>query len=95
MPLLFPSSALSSDTGVFCAIDMGSNNFKLILGEMKGGRYLQHHFAKNRLGVGDDMSKTGEISPAKLEEIRQTLQEYSGFCDGKGIQARAAVATAA
>ena len=95
MPLLFPSSALSADTGVFCAIDMGSNNFKLILGEMKGGKYLQHYFTKNRLGVGDDMSKTGEISPGKLMEIRQTLQEYSRFCDGKGIQARAAVATAA
>jgi hypothetical protein len=52
MGLLFPFSAASSDTGLVCAIDMGSNTFKLILGEMKEGNYVQHHFIKDRLGVG-------------------------------------------
>jgi exopolyphosphatase/pppGpp-phosphohydrolase len=93
--LLFPFRALSADTGRVCAIDMGSNTFKLILGEMKGGKYLQHHFTKNRLGVGDDMSKTGMISPPKLKEIRQTLEKYLEVCDSNGIQTRSAVATAA
>jgi Ppx/GppA phosphatase family len=94
--LLFSSSAaLSSDTGLVCAIDMGSNSFKLILGEMKEGNYVQHHFTKSRLGVGDDMSKTGVISPPKLKEIRQTLQDYLAVCDAKGIRTRSAVATAA
>ena len=33
--LLFSSSAaLSSDTGLMCAIDMGSNTFRLMVGEM-------------------------------------------------------------
>ena len=93
--LLFPLPAFSADTGLVCAIDMGSNNFKLILGEMKGGKYLQHHFTKNRLGVGDDMSNTGAISPSKLKDIRRTLEQYLEICDSKGIQTRAAVATAA
>ena len=93
--LLFPLSAVSSDTGLICAIDMGSNSFKLILGEMNGGKYVQHHFTKSRLGVGDDMSKTGVISPPKLKEIRQTLEKYLDVCDSKGILARSAVATAA
>jgi len=93
--LLFPFPAFSSDTGLVCAIDMGSNSFKLILGEMKAGKYLQHHFTRSRLGVGDDMSKTGDISPSKLKEIRRTLEQYLAVCDSKGIQTRAAVATAA
>ena len=95
MGILFPFSVASSDTGLVCAIDMGSNSFKLILGEMKGGTYLQRHFTKDRLGVGDDMSKTGVISPPKLKEIWQTLENYLAICDSKGILARSAVATAA
>jgi exopolyphosphatase/pppGpp-phosphohydrolase len=62
---------------------------------MKGGNYVQHHFIKDRLGVGDDMSKTGVISPPKLKEIRQMLEKYLAVCDSKGILTRAAVATAA
>ena len=93
--LVFPLSAASSDMGSVCAIDMESNSFKLTIGEMKDGSYLQHHFASDRLGVGDDVSKTGFISPSKLKEIRQTLESYLAICDSKGIQTRAAVATAA
>jgi exopolyphosphatase/pppGpp-phosphohydrolase len=93
--LFFPFPAFSSDTDLVCVIDMGSNSFKLILGEMKGDKYFQHHFTKNRLGVGDDMSKTGEISASKLEEIRRTLETYLEVCDAKGIKTRSAVATAA
>ena len=95
MLLLFPFPAFSADTGRVCAIDMGSNSFKLILGEMKGGKYVQHHFTKNRLGVGDDISQRGVISPPKLKEIRQTLEKYLDVCDSNGIQTRSAVATAA
>jgi hypothetical protein len=95
MALILPFSAASSDTGLVCAIDMGSNTFKLILGEMQEGNYVQHHFTKTRLGVGDDMSKTGVISPPKLKEIRQTLQKYLVICESKGISTIAAVATAA
>ena len=95
MGLLFPFSAVASDTGLICAIDMGSNSFKVMVGEMKAGGYVQHQFIKNHLGVGDDMSKTGVISPPKLKEIRRTLEKYLAVCESKGIQKRAAVATAA
>ena len=49
MYLLFPFSSVSADTGLVCAIDMGSNTFKLMLGEMKEGKYVQHHFTKLNL----------------------------------------------
>jgi exopolyphosphatase/pppGpp-phosphohydrolase len=74
---------------------MGSSNFKLMLGEMKGGKYVQHHYIKNNLGVGDDISKTGVITPPKLKEIRQILEKYLAVCDSKGVLTRSAVATAA
>lgn len=93
--LLFPVAAGASDTGLVCAIDMGSNSFKLMLGEMKGGGYVQHQVTKNRLGVGDDMAETGVISALKLKQIRQTLENYLAVCQSKGIHTRAAVATAA
>lgn len=93
--LLLPFPAMAADTGLVCSIDMGSNTFKLILGELKDGKYFQHHFTKSRLGVGDDMSKTGLISAPKLTEIRQTLAKYLAVCESKGITTRAAVATAA
>ena len=93
--MFFTSAAMAADTGLTCAIDMGSNNFRLIVGEMKGGKYLQHHFIKDRLGVGDDMSATGSISAAKLKQIDQTLRKYLAECDAKGITVRMAVATAA
>lgn len=93
--LVSSTAAFSSDTGLVCAIDMGSNTFKLILGEMKEGNYVQHHFTKSRLGVGDDMSKTGMISPPKLKEIQQMLEKYLAVCDSKAILTRSAVATAA
>jgi len=93
--LLFPVAVMSSDTGLVCAIDMGSTNFKLMLGEMKGGAYVQHHYMKDRLAVGNDMVKTGVISSAKLKEIRRKLEAYLAVCDSKGVLARSAVATAA
>ena len=73
--LLFPFSIAFADTGLVCAIDMGSHNFKLILGEMKEGKYVQHYYAKDRLGVGENMSKTGVISPSKLKGIRRSWQK--------------------
>jgi exopolyphosphatase/pppGpp-phosphohydrolase len=95
MLLLFPVAAFSSDTGLVCAIDMGSTNFKLMLGELKDGKYVQHRYEKNNLRVGDDMSKTGVISQPKLKAIRQILQKYLTVCDSNGIRTRSAVATAA
>ncbi|HEV8725443.1 MAG TPA: hypothetical protein VGW77_32900 [Candidatus Binatia bacterium] len=62
---------------------------------MKGGKYVQPHFTKDKLGVGDNMSKTRVISPPKLKEIHQTLKKYLDVCDAKGIPIRMAVATAA
>ncbi len=92
---LFPPSAFSMNTGPVCAIDMGSSNFKLIIGEMKGSKYRQRYYMKDKLSVGSDISKTGVINRAKLEQIRQILEKYLSACDSASIPTRSAVATAA
>ena len=83
------------NTGKICVVDMGSNSFKLILGEMSAGAYLQRHVEKKTMEVGDDMSKTGRISDQKLQDILQTLTEFKSRCESKGAVSYSAVATAA
>jgi exopolyphosphatase/pppGpp-phosphohydrolase len=83
------------DTGKVCVVDMGSNTFKLIVGEMAGGAYVEHYIDKKTLHVGDDMSKSGRISDGKLKDIRETLAEFRSKCESKGALSFRAVATAA
>ena len=83
------------DTGKICVVDMGSNTFKLILGEISGGTYIERHVEKKTLQVGDDMSQTGRISEGKLREIHETLTEFKSRCESKGAVSVKAVATAA
>ena len=83
------------DTGKVCVVDMGSNSFKLILGEMSGGTYVESYADRKTLGVGDDMSKTGRISEGKLKDIREALAEFKERCQSKGAVSFRAVATAA
>jgi exopolyphosphatase/pppGpp-phosphohydrolase len=83
------------DTGKVCVVDMGSNTFKLIVGEMSGGIYVEHYIDKKTLQVGDDMSKSGRISDGKLKDIRETLAEFRTKCEAKGAVSFRAVATAA
>jgi exopolyphosphatase/pppGpp-phosphohydrolase len=78
-----------------CAIDMGSNSFKRIVGSFQSGRYLQFGFEKKTLGVGDDLSRHGRISDAKLAEIEQTLAAFQAACAREGATRALAIGTAA
>jgi exopolyphosphatase / guanosine-5'-triphosphate,3'-diphosphate pyrophosphatase len=51
MPLTLPSPS-----GLLAAIDMGSNSFRLEIGQMREGRYRRHQYLKEtvRLGAGLD-----------------------------------------
>jgi exopolyphosphatase/pppGpp-phosphohydrolase len=78
-----------------CAIDMGSNTFRRIVGSFENGRYTQRAIDKQTLGVGDDVTKHGRISDAKIEEIRRTLATFKASCDKDGVSRVVAVGTAA
>ncbi|HSE43018.1 MAG TPA: hypothetical protein VLH08_19820, partial [Acidobacteriota bacterium] len=77
------------DTGLVCAVDMGSNTFKFIVAEIKNGDYLQYTDNRKTAGVGDDLRKSETtsghkvISDSKLEEIKSLLKEFQKECEQK------------
>jgi exopolyphosphatase/pppGpp-phosphohydrolase len=78
-----------------CAIDMGSNTFRRIVGSFESERYEQTTLEKKTLGVGDDVTRNGQISEAKLTEIEQTLAAFKTSCETEGIRSVVAIGTAA
>jgi exopolyphosphatase/pppGpp-phosphohydrolase len=78
-----------------CAIDMGSNSFKRIVGSFEKGRYVQRSIKKKTLGVGDDLSRNGRISDEKLAEIEAVLSAFKRSCAKKGAARVVAIGTAA
>jgi exopolyphosphatase/pppGpp-phosphohydrolase len=74
---------------------MGSNSFKRMVGSFEKGRYLQRSLEKKTLGVGDDLSRHGRISDAKLVEIGQTLASFQASCAKEGAARALAIGTAA
>ena len=78
-----------------CAIDMGSNSFRRIVGTFESGRYAQRSIEKKTLGVGDDVARYGRISDAKLAEIGEALSEFRAACEKEGATPVVAIGTSA
>jgi hypothetical protein len=90
-----PGSAAAQPPRPVCALDMGSNTFRRIVGSFENGRYCQTSIDKKTLGVGDDLARHGRITDAKLTEIGQTLAAFKRSCDKEGAAPAVAVGTAA
>jgi exopolyphosphatase/pppGpp-phosphohydrolase len=78
-----------------CAIDMGSNSFRRIVGSFANGGYVEARFESKTMGVGDDVEEHGRISDAKLAEIEETLRGFAASCRQDGATPVVAVGTAA
>ena len=78
-----------------CAIDMGSNSFRRIVGSFADGRYHQVTIEAVTVGVGDDVTRSGRISDGKLAEIEQVLSRFQSACGAEGVAPVVAVGTAA
>ena len=78
-----------------CAIDMGSNTFRRIVGSFANGRYEQKNIEMRTLGVGDDVARHGRISDAKLAEIGEALTAFKTACGKEGAPHVVAIGTAA
>ena len=76
-----------------CAIDMGSNTFRRIVGTFAQGRYEERTVEKKTLGVGDDVARHGRISDSKLAEIDAVLAGFSAACRKDGAAPLVAVGT--
>jgi exopolyphosphatase/pppGpp-phosphohydrolase len=75
-----------------CAIDMGSNTFRRIVGTFDQGRY-EERVEKRTLGVGDDVARHGRISEGKLAEIDAALAGFSAACKKDGAAPLVAIGT--
>jgi exopolyphosphatase/pppGpp-phosphohydrolase len=80
---------------LMCAIDMGSNSFRRIVGSFADGRYLETRIESRTMGVGDDVERNGRISDAKLAQIAATLAEFEAACVKDGAPRPMAIGTAA
>jgi exopolyphosphatase/guanosine-5'-triphosphate,3'-diphosphate pyrophosphatase len=87
--------AVSQPAAPVCAIDMGSNTFRRIVGTFANDRYDQRSIEKKTLGVGDDVARNGKISDQKLTEIEQTLAGFRTACEKEGAARIVAVGTSA
>jgi len=90
-----PRPAAQQPRPPLCAIDMGSNTFRRLVGTFENGRYVQTSIEKKTLGVGDDVARHGSVSDAKLAEIEDTLAAFKSACDKNGATPVLAIATAA
>jgi exopolyphosphatase/pppGpp-phosphohydrolase len=93
--LAFASASIAQQRAPVCAIDMGSNTFRRIVGSFESGKYNERHIDRRTLGVGDDLARHGRISEAKLAEVKQALAAFKAACEKDGAGPAVAIATAA
>ena len=104
--VLFPTTPSTGaglrDTGMVCALDMGSNTFKFIVAEIKNGEYVQHVDIRKTAGVGDDVKmseqKVGRrlISDEKLQFMKSMISAFQDECEKRTKSRKIhAIATAA
>jgi exopolyphosphatase/pppGpp-phosphohydrolase len=95
LAVLSAATAESQTRAPICAIDMGSNSFKRIVGTFENGRYEQRSFERKTLGVGDDVARYGRISDPKLVDIEAALTEFKASCEKDRAAPVLAIGTAA
>ena len=93
--MMTSAACVSTPAAPRCAIDMGSNSFRRIVGSFADGRYVETRMESRTLGVGDDVERHGQISDAKLAEIEATLSGFAATCKQEGASEPVAVGTAA
>jgi hypothetical protein len=93
--LVSASVAAAQPAKPMCAIDMGSNSFRRIVGSFENGRYDQRRMEVVTMGVGDDLARHQRISDEKLKEIAQQLTTFKRACEKDGATPVKAVGSAA
>lgn len=89
-------SRSDSDVGRVCALDLGSNTFKAVIGEIREGELSTRLLEKRAVRLGAAiMANQGVIGAAKLAEARRALTELKARCNGEGSDIILGVATRA
>ena len=81
---------------VVCAIDLGSRNFKAVVGRVSGGALVTRLLGKARLDLGEHVAENrGSVSEAKLAEILEALDALADRGRVEGASKVLAVGTRA
>ena len=77
MPFATPSPA-----GLLAAIDMGSNSFRLEIGQVRDGRYRRHRYLKETVRLGAGLDANGLLTEDAAQRGLACLQRFAQSLEG-------------
>ena len=78
------------------AIDLGSKNFKFLVGRQINGQIETELIKKETLMLGKELAEhNGWITEEKFTKIQQVLTDFKVYCDNQGIKTILAIGTSA
>jgi len=86
-------NTLPSPTGLLAAIDMGSNSFRLEIGQVRDGRYRRHLYRKETVRLGAGLDAQGMLTEEATERGLACLRQFAQGLEGMQPQQVRAVAT--
>lgn len=82
--------------GLYAAVDLGSNNFRLLVAEEAApGVFLERLLLNRIVRAGQGIGAGGEVSPEALARVEGCLAEFGEALDRLGVEKRYAALTAA
>ncbi len=76
-------------------IDIGSNSVRLVICDVLGASILQSFNEKVMAGLGEGLTKTGQLSPQGVQSALKALSRYRAILKALNVDTYEAVATAA
>ena len=80
-------------SGPLAAVDMGSNSFRLEIGQLQHGRYRRIDYLKETVRLGGGLDADGMLTEAAVQRGLDCLQRFAARLAGFGPQQVRAVAT--
>jgi exopolyphosphatase/guanosine-5'-triphosphate,3'-diphosphate pyrophosphatase len=88
-----PLPSPSSPSGLLAAIDMGSNSFRLEMGQLQHGRYRRVDYLKETVRLGGGLDRDGLLTEAAVERGLACLRRFAARLAGFAPAQVRAVAT--
>ena len=78
------------------AVDMGSKNFKYVLGQKTNGVITTELIRKERFELGKEVTENnGLIGEEKIAQVKESLSRFVRYCSDRGAPRVLAIATSA
>lgn len=95
-PAGLPADAAAKDHKTpVCAVDVGSKNLKVVIGECSNGRVRTRLLAKTTLALGKEVAGHGRVRQRKLDDLANALSDCVDRCRACGAHTILGIATSA